>query len=68
MAVALSPALPEDMLDHLVVVDIAPSKGSLSPEFQNYIDAMMRIEKSGVGSRKEADDMLVPHEPVSVPL
>jgi len=63
MAFALSPNLPEDLLDNLIVVDIAPSKGALSTEFQAYINAMMDIEKSGVRSRKEADEMLSPHEP-----
>ncbi|TCD66425.1 hypothetical protein EIP91_001361 [Steccherinum ochraceum] len=62
MAAALSPQLPEGLLKHLVVVDIAPSKGSLSTEFQTYIDTMSEIEMSGVTSRKEADEMLKPHE------
>ncbi|KAL4248699.1 AB hydrolase superfamily protein [Abortiporus biennis] len=34
MAVALSPDMPEDLLSHLIVADIAPSRGTLSPEFQ----------------------------------
>ena len=67
MAFALNPHLPEDMLDHLVVVDIAPSKGGLLPEFQMYIDTMMGIEKSGVKSRKEADDILLQYEKVRHP-
>ncbi|KAH8100800.1 alpha/beta-hydrolase [Cristinia sonorae] len=63
MAFALNPELPEGMLNHLIVVDIAPAKGALSNEFQAYIDAMISIEKSGIKSRKEANDLLTPHEP-----
>ena len=50
MAFALSPTLPQDTLDHLVVVDVAPAKGTLSSEFQTYINVMANIEKSGVGN------------------
>ena len=45
MSVALSPALPPDLLSNLIVADIAPSKGKLSSEFQSYIDAMKKIEE-----------------------
>lgn len=33
MAMALDPALPEDRLTHLVVVDMSPAEGAISPEF-----------------------------------
>jgi len=64
MAVALSPELPADAIEHLIVADIAPSSASLSTEFQGYIDAMNKIEQSNVKSRREAHDILLPYEPV----
>lgn len=64
MAVALSPVLPAGAVDHLVVADIAPSSTLLSPEFRGYIEAMRKIEKSRVGSRQEAQDILASYEPV----
>ena len=64
MAVALSPELPAHAIEDLIVADIAPSSASLSTEFQNYIDAMNKIEQSNVNSRREAHDILLPYEPV----
>lgn len=64
MTVALSPVLPADTIEHLIVADIAPSNASvISSEFQNYIEAMNKIEKSKVSSRREAQDILAPYEP-----
>jgi hypothetical protein len=66
MAVALSPHLPADAIEHLIVADIAPSSASaISSEFQSYIEAMNKIEKSKVSSRREAQDILTRYEPVS---
>ena len=65
MAVALSTELPADTIEHLIVVDIAPSYTALSTEFQGYIDAMNKIEQSEVSSRREAQDILATYEPVS---
>ena len=64
MALALSPDLPPEVLSHLIVADIAPSKGALSQEFRNYTDAMQRIEQSQVTTRKAANDII--HEVESV--
>jgi hypothetical protein len=64
MAVALSPELPDDAIEHLIVADIAPSNAELSMEFQGYIEAMNIIEQSGISSRREAQDILAPYEPV----
>ena len=64
MAVALSPELPADAIEHLIVADIAPSSASLSTEFQGYIDGMNKIEQSNVNSRREAHDILSSYEPV----
>lgn len=65
MSVALSPELPKGLLTHLIVADIAPSKGALSPEFQSYVEAMKKIEESHVTTRQEAQKILAPYEPVS---
>ncbi len=64
MSVALDPDLPQDSLAHLLVADIAPSKGALSPEFQGYVEAMRKIEDSKVTTRKEAQQILTPYEKV----
>lgn len=66
MALALNPDLPDGLLSQLIVADIAPSKGPLSSEFAGYMEAMKKIEDSNVHSRKEAQDILKPYEPVSV--
>ena len=65
MTVALSAELPADAIEHLIVADMAPSNAALSTEFQSYIDAMNKIEQSGVSSRREAQDILASYEPVS---
>ncbi|KAI5836088.1 alpha/beta-hydrolase [Schizophyllum commune Tattone D] len=58
MSVALDPELPEGLLENLIVEDIAPSKGALSPEFQGYIQGMKAVDAAKVKSRKEARDIL----------
>jgi len=65
MALALSPERSSNLLSRLVVADIAPNKGALSPEFRIYVDTMQKIEKEGVTSRKEANEYLQAVEPVS---
>jgi len=62
MSLALAPSLPENLISNLIVADIAPSRGPLSPEFRNYFKAMTRIEKENVKTRKEAQDILKPYE------
>jgi hypothetical protein len=64
MAVALSPELPTDAIEHLIVADIAPSSAALSTEFQGYIEAMHKVEQTKINSRREAQDVLAPYEPV----
>lgn len=64
MTVALSPELPRELLSHLIVADIAPSKGALSSEFQGYVEGMKKIEDSHVTTRQEAQKILAPYEPV----
>ncbi|KAJ7865700.1 alpha/beta-hydrolase [Mycena leptocephala] len=58
MTVALDSSLPESTLSKLIVVDIAPSKGTLSNEFREYVSAMKKIEAAKVSSRKEALEIL----------
>lgn len=65
MAVALSAEHPVDTIEHLIVADIAPSNAALSTEFQGYVEAMKKIERSEVSSRREAQDILAPYESVS---
>ena len=64
MSVALSPELPSNLLSHLIVADIAPSRGPLSAEFTGYVEAMQKIEESNVKTRQEADRVLRPYEQV----
>lgn len=64
MTVALSSSLPSDLIKNLIVADIAPSRGRLSPDFEMYLQAMHKIEDSKLKTRKEADHML--HEFVKV--
>ena len=66
MTVALHPDLPHDLLAHLLVADIAPAKGALSPEFQGYVDAMKKIEDSDATTRKDAQHILSEYEPVCI--
>ncbi|GAA5929560.1 hypothetical protein JCM3775_002375 [Rhodotorula graminis] len=60
MALALGGCEP---LSKLVVVDIAPGVGKVSPEFQAYLDAMKAIDDAQVMSRKDADAILAKTEP-----
>ncbi|KAI0926178.1 hypothetical protein AcW1_008410 [Taiwanofungus camphoratus] len=62
MACALNPELPQSLLRHLIVADIAPSRGPLSREFTGYVEAMKKIEDSKVTTRKEAQEILTPYE------
>ncbi|GBE90134.1 Abhydrolase domain-containing protein [Sparassis crispa] len=62
MTVALGSNTPPDLLEQLIVADIAPSKGDLSPTFRNYVKAMQIIEERKVTSRREAQDILSDYE------
>ncbi len=65
MAVALDRDRPQDLLSSLVVADVSPIRGKISPEFQNYADGMIQLEKMRVKSRKEAFDILAEYEQVN---
>ena len=57
-----------NVLSNLIVADIAPSIGSLSPDFIRYISAMQTIEALEPGvikTRGDADKKLQPYEQVS---
>ncbi|KAF4613843.1 hypothetical protein D9613_008090 [Agrocybe pediades] len=68
MAYALSTKernVPPGTLSKLIVVDIAPSIGSLSPEFKKYTEAMQKIEDLPAGvikTRTDADHRLRAYE------
>lgn len=58
-----------NVLSKLIVADIAPSIGSLSPEFIRYISAMQEIEALAPGvikTRTDADKKLQLHEQVNI--
>ncbi|KAF8071582.1 Alpha/Beta hydrolase protein [Lyophyllum atratum] len=66
MSVALDPSLSEPsnahILSKLVIVDIAPVRAELSPEFKGYIEGMQEIERKQITSRKEALEVLEAYE------
>lgn len=71
IAVSVSLALSPDhgsLLSKLIVVDIAPSKGAISPDFANYLKAMRKVqaaaEEGTVKTRKDADGILAEYESV----
>jgi len=70
MAYALSTNernVPSGTLSKLIIVDIAPSIGSLSPEFMKYTEAMQKIEDLPAGvikTRTDADHRLKAYEEV----
>jgi pimeloyl-ACP methyl ester carboxylesterase len=57
VAMALALAEP-DALQKLVVADIAPSVGSISPEFTEYVRAMGRVQARKLRTRKEAQQAM----------
>lgn len=67
MTVALTENRPEDLLTHLILADISPAKGALTSEFKGYTEAMQKIEQRKVTTRKEAQEILIPYEPVCHP-
>ncbi|KAF9026016.1 alpha/beta-hydrolase [Hymenopellis radicata] len=57
--VAMTVALSDpSKLFNLIVVDIAPSKGQMSPEFHLHVRAMREIDELQLKSRKEASYIL----------
>ncbi|KAH7928116.1 alpha/beta-hydrolase, partial [Leucogyrophana mollusca] len=62
MSLALNPNLPPGFLADLIVSDIAPVRASIAADTVRHIEAMERIEASGVSTRKEADAILAEYE------
>lgn len=58
------------LLSKLIVVDIAPSVGAISPDFANYLKGMRKVqeasENGSVKTRKDADAILAEYESVSL--
>ena len=51
-------------VEKLVVVDSAPVSARMSSEFSTYIDAMKKIEQTGVVRQSKADDVMKDYVPV----
>jgi hypothetical protein len=70
LALALQNEKPaSNVLSNLIVADIAPSTGNLSPDFIRYISAMQEIEALAPGvikTRTDADEKLQLYEQVNV--
>lgn len=64
MSVALGQNSPKDLISHLIVVDIAPTKGVPSFDFRSHAIAVIQIQNDQVKSREEADKILAEVEPV----
>ena len=61
----MTQALAEpDSISKLIVVDISPAKGAISPEFANYIVGMREVDQANVNSKKEGDKILQSYEEV----
>jgi len=54
-----------NLIEKLIVIDISPAVGPVSPEFHKYVKGMQAIEAAEVRSRKEADLILQDFESVS---
>ncbi|GAA99665.1 uncharacterized protein L969DRAFT_98858 [Mixia osmundae IAM 14324] len=61
MTVALAPE-SQDRIKRLVVIDMSPATGKISPEFARYIEAMQEIESIGVEDKHQADQILQKYE------
>lgn len=67
MTLALHPDTPKDLIRNLIIADISPLRGRLSPEMPKYVDALLDIERSGrCKTKKEAFAALEPFEKVSI--
>ncbi|KAJ3188711.1 hypothetical protein HDU85_004425 [Gaertneriomyces sp. JEL0708] len=47
-----------ELVDNLIVVDMAPTDQNLNEEFRQYINAMQKVADSGVTLQSEADRIL----------
>ncbi|KAI1314829.1 hypothetical protein EDD11_001654 [Mortierella claussenii] len=56
--VAMNLALKHTPMDRLIVVDMAPVKVKLSPEFAKYVISMKEIQQAHVKKQSEADTIM----------
>ena len=69
MTTALNPELPPGALSNLLIVDVAPSRGSsLSQEFAGYFEGMQKVEVANVNTRQDAQTILTEYEKVRGPV
>lgn len=69
LALSLATKGRENLLSHLLISDIAPTRAALSDDFLKYIDAMHEINDLPLGivrTRAEVDLRLYKHESVSI--
>lgn len=66
MAMALHPDLPRELLSHVIVEDIAPTRGKFFPEVRYYIEMMQNIVKAKASTIEEIDLLLETLEPVRI--
>ena len=68
MSVALHPSLADPsnahLLSNLVIADVSPIQGQISPEFKGYIARMQKIEQMKLRTRREAAAVLESYEKV----
>lgn len=55
-----------DSISKLIVIDISPAKGAISPEFAKYVTGMREVNEARVSSKKEGDHILQSYEEVRV--
>lgn len=53
-----------DSISKLIVVDISPARGAISPEFAKYIIGMREVDAANVSSKKDGDKILQSYEEV----
>ncbi|KAJ3571076.1 hypothetical protein NP233_g3992 [Leucocoprinus birnbaumii] len=66
LALLLASKGRENLLSHLLISDIAPTRTVLLPEFVRYIDAMLEVNALPLGTvrtRTDVDRLLHKHEP-----
>ncbi|KAG8212947.1 alpha beta-hydrolase [Butyriboletus roseoflavus] len=62
MTLALNPETPTDLLEDLIISDIAPVRAKASTESVSHIQGMEEVEASNVSSRKAAEEIMEKYE------
>lgn len=52
-----------ELVDHLVVVDIAPTSSAATSEFAHLMDVMLSLDLESAGSRHDVDAQMAPEVP-----